>query len=169
MIFTIFGATGDLTTKKLIPALYVLFSDDQLPSHFIVNLIGRQPYENDLFIEHIKGQIEGDFPEWDAFKTHLKYIKMDFTDEEAYGDFQSYMKSINVNSAQERIYYLATAPRFFPIIAKVLVENNLVVRSNMRDKIIFEKPFGENLETAKSYNHLLIGLIEESQIYRIDH
>lgn len=169
MIFTIFGATGDLTTKKLIPALYVLFSDDQLPSHFIVNLIGRQPYENDLFIEHIKGQIEGDFPEWDAFKTHLKYIKMDFTDEEAYGDFQSYMKSINVNSAQERIYYLATAPRFFPIIAKVLVENNLVVRSNMRDKIIFEKPFGENLETAKSYNHLLLGLIEESQIYRIDH
>ncbi|MBF4692955.1 glucose-6-phosphate dehydrogenase [Fusibacter ferrireducens] len=169
MIFTIFGATGDLTTKKLMPALYKLHEDDQMPTHFLVNLIGRQIYEEEAFIEHIRAQIEGNYPNWDEFKTHLRYIQMDFTDPDAYVAFAEHMMSVAGYESQERIYYLATAPRFFPMIASALVGNGLVVKGNMRDKIIFEKPFGENLETAKSYNQLLLGLIEESQIYRIDH
>ncbi|GAU78096.1 glucose-6-phosphate dehydrogenase [Fusibacter sp. 3D3] len=169
MIFTIFGATGDLTTKKLIPALYKLYEDDQMPNHFLVNMIGRQTHEEDLFIQRIWEQIEGNFPNWNHFKSHLRYIKMDFTEHYAYEAFAEHMRTIEDYDSQERVYYLATAPRFFPVIANALVVNALVVKGNMRDKIIFEKPFGENLETAKAYNQLLLGLIEESQIYRIDH
>lgn len=166
MLFTIFGATGDLTTKKLIPALYALFDAEELPIHFTIKLIGRQAYDTDEFVAHIRAQISGDYPNWDVFKQKLSYVKMDFTDAAEYAGFA---QLIGEESPQERIFYLATAPRFFPVIAKALVDNQLVIGGNMRDKIIFEKPFGEDLKSAMSYNKMLLELIEESQIYRIDH
>jgi glucose-6-phosphate 1-dehydrogenase len=79
------------------------------------------------------------------------------------------VRSQNIPTFGDKIYYLATAPHYFPIIARALIANRLIQRGDMRSKIVFEKPFGEDLETAKAYNKLLLESIDESQVYRIDH
>ncbi|MDN5351543.1 MAG: glucose-6-phosphate 1-dehydrogenase [Clostridiales bacterium] len=169
MLFTIFGATGDLTAKKLVPALYALYMDEQLPKRFAVVCIGRRAYNDGVFLEEVREKLSGVYDKWEDFKTHISYYQMDFSNPEAYGDFEAFVRAQPQNESGDKIYYLATAPRFFPIIAKALIEHRLLTRGDMREKIVFEKPFGEDLESAVSYNRLLLESIEESQVYRIDH
>lgn len=169
MLFTIFGATGDLTTKKLIPALYKLYEDEQIPEPFTIVCIGRRHYETDLFVEEVREKIEGEYPHWEEFKKNVHYLTMDFSVEANFEAFKNYVDGLNLSVGGQRIYYLATAPHYFPIIARALIVNKMIIRGDMRSKIVFEKPFGEDLETAKAYNRLLLESIEESQVYRIDH
>ncbi len=169
MLFTIFGATGDLTTKKLIPALYKLYEDEQIPEPFTIVCIGRRHYETDLFVEEVREKIEGEYPHWEEFKKNVHYLTMDFSVEANFEAFKTYVDGLNLSVGGQRIYYLATAPHYFPIIARALIVNKMIIRGDMRSKIVFEKPFGEDLETAKAYNRLLLESIEESQVYRIDH
>lgn len=169
MLFTIFGATGDLTTKKLIPALYRLYEEDQLPEPFKIICVGRRPYETMTFVEEVRQKIEGAYPDWLAFSENIHYYAMDFSNPESFADYGEEIGGLHLPKHGDRIYYLATAPHYFPIIAKALIENNLLVKGDMRSKIVFEKPFGEDLESAKAYNRLLLESIEESQVYRIDH
>lgn len=169
MLFTIFGATGDLTTKKLIPALYKLYEDEQIPEPFTIVCIGRRHYETDVFVEEVREKIEGEYPHWEVFKKNVHYLTMDFSVEANFEAFKSYVDGLNLSVGGQRIYYLATAPHYFPIIARALIVNKMIIRGDMRSKIVFEKPFGEDLETAKAYNRLLLESIEESQVYRIDH
>lgn len=170
MIFTIFGATGDLTTKKLIPALYNLYIDDQLPKAFTILGIGRRAYDDDLFLEEIESGVTVDqLPDWEAFKGHIKYYQMDFSTVRAFVEFSNVLRTCMTHPSMEKIFYLATAPRFFPIIAEGLIHNHILVKGDIRSKIVFEKPFGEDLSSAKSYNKMLLERIDESQIYRIDH
>ncbi|GAB6107152.1 glucose-6-phosphate dehydrogenase [Fusibacter bizertensis] len=169
MLFTIFGATGDLTTKKLIPALYRLYEDEQIPIPFTIVCIGRRAFETDAFIEEIRGKIEGEYPHWDDFKQNVHYLTMDFSLEANFEAFKDYVDALKLSEGGQKIYYLATAPHYFPIIARALIVNQMIIRGDMRSKIVFEKPFGEDLETAKAYNRLLLESIEESQVYRIDH
>lgn len=169
MLFTIFGATGDLTTKKLIPALYNLYFDEQMPRNFMVICIGRRPYPEGAFVEEVFSKLVGQYENWDMFKTHLHYYEMDLSNPEDYGKFNAYVETLPIGNYGDKIFYLATAPRFFPIIAKALIDHHLIERDDLREKIVFEKPFGENLESAKAYNRLLLEAIDESQVYRIDH
>lgn len=169
MLFSIFGATGDLTTKKLIPALYRLYEEDRMPEPFKILCIGRRPYEEGDFINEVRSKIEGQYPDWEAFSKSIHYYAMDFSDEAHFVLFEAYVRSLNIPTYGDKIYYLATAPHYFPIIARALIANRLIQRGDMRSKIVFEKPFGENLETAKAYNKLLLESIDESQLYRIDH
>lgn len=169
MLFTIFGATGDLTTKKLIPALYHLFEEEQLPMPFTIVCIGRRPYETEQFVELIRSKIDGSYPHWEDFCKNLHYLSMDFSAEANFEIFKNYVDAMHLPTNGQKIYYLATAPHYFPIIARALIVTRLLNRGDMRSKIVFEKPFGENLETAKAYNRLLLESIEESQVYRIDH
>jgi len=169
MLFTIFGATGDLTTKKLIPALYRLYIEEQLPEPFTILCVGRRAYEGSVFVEEVKSKIKGDFSEWETFSKNIFYYAMDFSNSESFSEFDQYVKQLNLPSFGDKIYYLATAPHYFPIIAKALIGCRMIIRGDMRSKIIFEKPFGVDLVTAQAYNKLLLESIEESQIYRIDH
>ena len=169
MLFTIFGATGDLTTKKLIPALYNLYFEEQMPESFMVVNIGRKPYEPDAFVEEIRTKLEGEYPQWETFKKHLTYFQMDFSNREDYPGYKDFVEKLDVGKVGEKIFYLATAPRFFPVIAGALIECDLIRRDDFREKIVFEKPFGEDLKSAKAYNKLLLEAIDESQVYRIDH
>ncbi len=169
MLFTIFGATGDLTTKKLIPALYRLYVEEQLPEPFTILSIGRRAYEQDVFVDEVRSKIVGEYPHWEAFSRNLHYYAMDFSKGENFSAFNTYVKSLNLPIFGDKIYYLATAPNYFPIIAKALIDCQMIVRGDMRSKIIFEKPFGVDLKTAKAYNKMLLESIEESQVYRIDH
>ena len=170
MIFTIFGATGDLTTKKLIPALYNLFIEEQLSEPFKVLGIGRRSYDDQTFISEIESDLDlKTMQEWDKFKLNIEYYQMDFSTVSAFSEFANLMKSCHGYQQRMKIFYLATAPRFFPIIAEGLIHNHIVVRGDIRSKIVFEKPFGEDLSSAKSYNRMLMDRIDESQIFRIDH
>ena len=169
MLFTIFGATGDLTTKKLIPALYRLYEEEQLPTPYTIVCIGRRPYESSVFVEEIRSKIEGDYPQWPEFSKNIHYYSMDFSEDSEFEGFENYIRTFDGPHFGDKIYYLATAPHYFPIIAKALILNKLIIRGDMRSKIVFEKPFGEDLESAMSYNRLLLESIEESQVYRIDH
>lgn len=170
MVFTIFGATGDLTSKKLIPALYRLYEEEQLPSAFQIVCLGRRHYTTAAFVEGLYAKLSENpdrvYPDWDVFSQHIIYYDMDFSDVSAYETFKAAM-AFPENG--DRIFYLATAPRYFPVIAKALIGSGMVVRGDMRAKIVFEKPFGEDLESAVAYNRLLLEAIDESQVYRIDH
>ena len=169
MLVTIFGATGDLTTKKLIPALYRLYEEEQLIEPFTIVCIGRRAYETAVFVGEIRNKIEGQYPRWSTFAENVHYYSMDFSIEAGFEAFKIYVESLNLPIYGEKIFYLATAPHYFPIIAHALIEQQMIIRGDMRSKIVFEKPFGEDLETAKAYNKLLLESIEESQVYRIDH
>jgi glucose-6-phosphate 1-dehydrogenase len=169
MLFTIFGATGDLTTKKLIPALYQLYEIGTLPHEFILLCIGRKPYLTDHFIKDIEMKLSGTYPKWDAFKKFIYYYALDFSDASTFPLFKVFVETLNLRSTTHKIFYLATAPRYFPIIATALIECSLLRRHNVFEKIVFEKPFGEDLSSAISYNQMILAKIEESQVYRIDH
>ncbi len=169
MLITIFGATGDLTTKKLIPALYRLYEEEQLIEPFTIVCIGRRAYETQAFVEEIRSKIEGNYPRWDIFAKSLHYYIMDFSIESGFGAFKNYVEDLELPLYGDKIFYLATAPHYFPIIAHALIEQEMITRGDMRSKIVFEKPFGEDLETAMAYNRLLLECIDESQVYRIDH
>jgi len=169
MLFTIFGATGDLTTKKLIPALYNLFMDGQLPETAVILSIGRRDYTRETFIDKIESELVGDYLQWSDFKTHIHYYQMDFSTPLTFQSFSKFIEAHYLSRVKERIFYLATAPHYFPVIAEGLINEGIVKRGDTRSKIIFEKPFGEDLASAKAYNRLLLQSIDESQVYRIDH
>lgn len=169
MLFTIFGATGDLTTKKLIPALYRLYEENEMPEQGMILCIGRRSQDTDSFVQGIREKLQGDYPKWESFKSYIQYYTMDFSDESQFKAFKSYVESLSLTSESNKIFYLATAPSFFPIVAKALIGCGLLRRGELREKIIFEKPFGQDLKTAKLYNRMLLDAIEEEQVYRIDH
>lgn len=169
MLFTLFGATGDLTTKKLLPALYQLYMEEALPDNFVVLCVGRRPYETKEFLEHLLDKMKVTYEKWADFEPHICYYAMDMSDEGAYEGLKERIESFSSWHHANKIFYLATAPHYFPVVAKALVKTGLIRKGQMREKIVFEKPFGDNLETAKAYNKMLQEVISESQIYRIDH
>jgi len=176
-IFVIFGATGDLNARKITPALYNLFLDDWLPAHFCIIGTGRTPLTDEQFRERL---LEGvnEFSrngkvvksKWDAFAAHLFYQAADATDAKAYQEFGKCIRQHEEEWKEpaQVVYYLAVSPNFFPIIATNIAKNKLAEDAE-RVRIVMEKPFGHDLESAKSLNALLANLFTEKQIYRIDH
>ena len=165
--FTIFGGTGDLTYRKLLPALYNLFVSKQLIAFQIV-IIGRRNYQHDEYCEIANGWIrqfvrlpynDDSFRE---FCEHLYYYQMDFTQEAAYADLHAFYSAHNMH---EHIFYFAVAPRFFELIAKGLTH----VPDARQGRVVIEKPFGKDLASARELNAQLEAFFAPNQIYHIDH
>jgi glucose-6-phosphate 1-dehydrogenase len=174
---TIFGAKGDLTHRKLIPALYNLFIEDHLPAQFAiycVDAIGidESAFKNDLLagINSYSRNGAADKVRWDSFATRIYYIQGDFLKEETYLGLKAMMESFDKLHAMRatRMFYFATAPRFIEIIADGLSKHKLAGKPQL-DRIIVEKPFGTDLDTARKLNKFLAKRFAEKQIYRIDH
>ena len=176
-VFVIFGGTGDLNARKLAPALYNLYLDGWLPEQFAIIGTGRTKLSDDEFktrlLEGINafsrtGKVEQDV--WQKFSEHTVYQVADVKDAGTYGDFgkriKAYEKDWKVPA--NVIYYLAVAPEFFPIIASNLAKSGLAADAD-RTRIVIEKPFGHDLDSARELNKLLGQIFEERQIYRIDH
>lgn len=176
-IFVIFGGTGDLAERKLIPALYNLYLTDYMPKEFAIVGLGRTEYTNESYIETLLEGInkfsrsgKADEEKWKAFSAQITYLKTDVNNE---GDYKAIEKLVdtceeNWSEIPVVIHYLAVAPQFFPIIAKNLAK--IKHADNIeRTRIVIEKPFGHDLETAKELNALLRDIFDETQIYRIDH
>lgn len=161
----VFGATGNLMYKKLLPAFAALQSKGLMPEDTKILCIGRQNHTLESYLTVAKGQIKEKI-DWDKFIPILDYFQMDFDQADSYVRLHDYM---NGNGRTERLFYLAVAPDLFPLIAKGISESHLIEKNDTTGRIVFEKPFGEDLKSAKSINALLWKYFDESQIYRVDH
>ena len=173
----IFGGSGDLNFRKLIPALYNLYIDEWMPEKFSIVGIGRKPFSDDSYrarlLEGIqqfsrrKGEQNG---KWAAFSQSVSYLQMDAENAEAYSKLSDIAKEKEKEwgSHPSVLFYLAVAPQLVPDIATKLGKIQLC-GDKKSTRIVIEKPFGHNLQSAHELNVLLAGLFSEEQIYRIDH
>jgi len=174
----IFGATGDLTKRKLIPALLNLAQEEVLSKRFaIIGVAG-----NDLTTETFRRTLGEEMPQfasdpidlkmWDWLKERIFFVKGDFQDAEMYKRLKQQMDEVdkNQNTGGNKFFYLAVAPRFFAPIVQQLGDAGLTKEENGRwARVIVEKPFGHDLASAVQLNSDLKKVLTESQIYRIDH
>jgi glucose-6-phosphate 1-dehydrogenase len=176
-IFVVFGGTGDLNARKITPALYNLYLDDWLPEQFAVIGTGRTKLTDDKFRENLLEGInsfsrrgKADEEKWKPFAAHISYQVSDINDSASYTAFLEKIRQLEAEWKVEAnvIYYLAVAPQFFPVIAENIGKNALCENIS-KTRIVIEKPFGHDLESARALNKLLQGIFDEKQIYRIDH
>ncbi len=177
LIFILFGGSGDLAARKIIPALYNLFLDGWLPEQFSIIGTGRRELTDPDFrgklLEGInkfsrKGQAEAS--QWQIFSERVFYQSADIHNPDAYKEFGNKIQ-LHQESWQQPaqvIYYLAVSSDFFAIISENISKNKLAENADTT-RIVIEKPFGRDLETAKALNIQLGNLFQEKQIYRIDH
>ena len=178
-VLVVFGATGDLTKRKLMPALYNLASNGFLPTEFAVVGFAREELSHEEFRRQMAAGVrqfgggEIDPGLWAPIEQRLYYIGGDFADPAAYGRLRQLLEQVDgeCGTAGSYVYYLATPPSVFDVIGNQLGAAGLA-RENERAgwrRIIVEKPFGRDLETACALNHELLAAFREDQIYRIDH
>jgi glucose-6-phosphate 1-dehydrogenase len=177
-IMVIFGASGDLTARKLIPALYDLASQRRLPMEFAVVGISRTALSHEEFRERLHdalmeqrpGRVSDDV--WESFSRSLFYLPGDSTKPETYEELQGFLKQVDQDrrTGGNRIFYLASSPSLVPTIVERLGEAGM----NREDdggyaRLVVEKPFGRDLMSARELNGEIRRYFEEHQIYRIDH
>ena len=165
---TLFGGTGDLTYRKLLPALYNLDVLGKLDKEFKIIVIGRRPYSQEDYISIVRNWVEEhartkfDDSDFQKYSSRIIYFKMEMTNVEDYKLLQEFYIELGIT---EHIYYYAVAPSFFITITnglkKYCSENNA--------KVIIEKPFGEDLEKAGELNDKLAEFFSQEEIYHIDH
>jgi len=173
----IFGAGGDLTKRLLLPALYNLKSSKLLPDEFA--LIGFSG--NKLSPEEFRANLSKDIREfattkvddetWNWFNDRIDYVQGDFADPAGFKRLGEAMAKAEKQHSTKgnALFYLAVAPRFFGVVVKQLGDAGLVGSEGHWRRVIIEKPFGRDLESARSLNKEIKGILEENQIYRIDH
>ncbi len=177
-VLVIFGAAGDLTSRKLIPALYNLGKSGHLPKDFAVIGFALDDLNEDQFRDKVRKDIEQFAPEpidhqlCDWLLERLYYLRGDFRDSSKFQDLKSLLAQLDErhHTSGNYFYYLATAPQFFGEIVHKLGEANLVVEEGGTwRRVVIEKPFGSDLESAKALNKDIAQVLTEKQIYRIDH
>ena len=181
----IFGASGDLTQRKLIPALHAISCEKLLADNVSIIGFARKDKSHDQFKtemgeaigRHSRFKAEtgesGKFP-WNTFARRIYYHKGDFVNADDYTALLIFLDSLPPKNAGRcnRLFYLATPPSVFPIIIQRLGETGLVTQEARKDgwtRIIVEKPFGTDLETAGALNNQIGAVFHEDQVYRIDH
>ncbi|WP_143306550.1 glucose-6-phosphate dehydrogenase [Chitinophaga vietnamensis] len=176
-VVTIFGAKGDLTKRKLIPALYNLYTDSQLPPGFAIVCVDflaeeETAFKNDLLagVNEFSRNGQAKEEEWNEFAKHINYLQGDFMKKETFDNLKTRLEAFDAQNKKDsvHVFYFAVAPRFIEVIADALYEHELCGRDGL-DRIVVEKPFGTDLDTAKKLNRFLGKRFAEKQIYRIDH
>ncbi|MFO7612668.1 MAG: glucose-6-phosphate dehydrogenase [Clostridia bacterium] len=176
-IFTIFGATGDLTKRKLIPALFALHGRRRLPEDFYVIAVGRRDKSNESYMDEMKNFIKNELRrtinerDWETFVKRIVYKKIDFNDDEGYEELRKACSEIDTENKTKgnRMYYLAVAPGFFEMIIKKLYDHKMLENKDSWQRVMIEKPFGSDLETAGRLNQSINNILPEGRIFRIDH
>jgi glucose-6-phosphate 1-dehydrogenase len=177
-VMVIFGAAGDLTARMLIPALYNLAQADLLSPDFAVLGVARAQLSNEQFRKNTFDDIQkycGDCIDakiWEDFSKHFYYYAGDFKNDQLYPQIKEQLDQIDRehSTKQNFFYYLATAPSFFGPIVEKLAAGGLMNQDNGHwRRVVIEKPFGHDLESAKALNQQILKVADEKQIYRIDH
>jgi glucose-6-phosphate 1-dehydrogenase len=169
-ILVIFGASGDLTKRKLIPALYELYIQNLLPKKFAVLGASR----SDLTDEEFRKRVEEFLPsgkDVEDFKQKLFYQSVQNNSKDDFVPLKNRLNEISLsnNIEQNYVFYLSTPPSLYAVIPKLLCESGLSKSDTNFRRLIVEKPFGTNLATAQNLNVQLLNYFSEKQIYRIDH
>ena len=174
----IFGASGDLAQRKLIPAIYRLFRQRLLPSGFFVLGVARTEMASERFRELMAEGLRETFPEecdedcWRDFSSRLHYRSLDYRDPDSYRrNLAEVLTPLEeaAGTGGNRIFYLATPPGVYEDIIATLHQSGLADKAGASVKLVIEKPFGHDLESSKRLNTLLLEAFRESQVYRIDH
>ena len=180
-IMVIFGATGDLTQRKLLPALYSLAADQPpLPASFTVVGVARRPWTDQAFRTYVEAGVKGHARQpfsptlWETFSQGLSYVQVEFDDDEAYGHLGEVLNELEKQrgTAGNRIFYLATPPRYYDDIVSRLGSQGVVHAPDTNEgwsRLIVEKPFGHDKASARQLNTQLSQVFKEDEIYRIDH
>ena len=178
LIFVIFGASGDLTARKLIPAIFSLEMQKLLPERFAIIGAGRTKMTNDIFRNKMHEAIISFSEDKDLkvekieeFTRNMMYISLDINSIEGYEELKILLERTDkeYSLSGNYIYYMATPPKTYGSIATNLAKVGLNIQSRGFRRFIIEKPFGYDLESADMLNRTLHGIINEDQIYRIDH
>ena len=170
----VFGASGDLTQRKLIPALFNLFRKHRLREKFFIVGVARTAMDDDAFrktlLEGVKQFASYQYTdeEWQAFAAHLSYHACDISAEGEEHKLAQALGALEGGPAC-RLYYMATPPKFFPGIAAALGRADMLKEIDGFRRVVIEKPFGTDLKSAMELTELLHHEMSEQQIYRIDH
>lgn len=181
----IFGASGDLTQRKLIPAFYTLFAEGRLATQFSVIGVARSQYgggsaadDEAGFRAHLQtGVLEhariaaDDDAAWLRFAAHIRYCRGDYDAPETYAALARLLaeQEASCDTCGNRLFYLATPPQLYPMIVAQLGAAELNRSENGYTRIIIEKPFGHDLPSAQALNRQVHEVFDENQVYRIDH
>src|SRR5579871_1598246 len=177
-VMVIFGATGDLTHRKLLPALYNLALELPLPAGFSVVGFARRPYTDEEFrdqamesINQYSRQKPVNPQVWDSFAAGIRYLQSDFHDPSGYDRLNNLLNALDQErgTSGNRIFYLSTPPSQYPEIIQRLGAAGLNRSRKGWTRIIIEKPFGHDLASAKELNRQVAKVFREEQVYRIDH
>ncbi|EGQ2910192.1 glucose-6-phosphate dehydrogenase [Staphylococcus pseudintermedius] len=172
-LITIFGATGDLSHRKLFPSLFHLYQQDNLDERVAIIGIGRRELTNDDFRAQVKSSIQEhvqDTKHLDKFMQHVFYQPLDVSDEESYQKLLELSESLDREFSLDgnRVFYLAMAPRFFGVVTDFLKSSGLTNTKGFK-RLVIEKPFGSDLKSAEELNEQIRRSFKEEEIFRIDH
>ena len=178
-VVVIFGASGDLTKRKLVPGLYSLAQQKLLPAEFAIVGISRPLMSDEEFRAGMRESVARygeekmvDDAVWESFASGLFYMQGEFNDAEAFNRLREKLEQLDAErgTSGNRLFYLSTAPSFFGLIAEQLGAARLAHPEGKGwTRIIVEKPFGHDLESARALNAALARVFDEEQVYRIDH
>ncbi|MBS3764899.1 glucose-6-phosphate dehydrogenase [Candidatus Bipolaricaulota bacterium] len=158
--FVMLGGTGDLARTKLVPSLFKLYREGEIGEFDLIGTsrkdLSREEYINRVGTSIDKGK------DWEGFRRNIRFSRLDFYSPEDYEELRKKLSSCG----NHRLFYLATLPQHFDVITDNLAEQDLV---NDSSKVLYEKPFGDDLESAQGLNKCISDLFPEEKIYRIDH
>jgi glucose-6-phosphate 1-dehydrogenase len=177
-IMVIFGGSGDLTARKLMPALYNLALNRYLPSGFSVIGCSTSPWSDQEFRAHMLDAVQKnsrtqpvDQSVWQSFAAGLSYVPLSFDDQSAYQRLAAQLERLDHERGTNgnRVFYFATLPQFFPVIVSGLATAGIAKTDEGWKRLVVEKPFGHDLASARELNRAIHAVFSESQVYRIDH
>lgn len=170
----IFGASGDLTQRKLIPGLYNLYLKKRLPTEFQIIGVARSEYSHEAFrdkvCEGVKSFSKNTYrdDEWHIFAQHIFYVPGNAKEVDSYQRLDSFLNESPPTSAN-RLYYLSTAPSLYVPTLENLHAAGMATQSSGWRRIVIEKPFGYDFTSAQELNKILLDVFNEEMVYRIDH
>ncbi len=174
-VLIVFGASGDLTARKLLPAIERLSRRRLLPTAFSLVGVARTEWEDEDFQDHARAAVKDGGPEWASLVQGFRYVAGDYTEGDTFERLRIVLDEIDRarGTGGNRVYYLATVPNVFEVVARALGEHGLSGRTSAAPasfvRLVIEKPFGRDLVTARKLDNDLHAVFDESQIYRIDH
>lgn len=161
----IFGSTGNLTYKKLLPAIHTLIKRNRFKNEDKIFLLARHELTLEEYIEQAKEFVTENL-DWNLLKPYLEYVYFQLDESNYYQRLREKLEDLGFNN---NVFYLALPPTLFPKVAKGISEAKLIQKKEDTKRIVFEKPFGDNITNAEQINRELWKYFDESQIYRIDH
>src|SRR5208283_2323511 len=176
----LFGASGDLAKRKVLPAMYDLAQYNSLGERYSIVGFARTPMTNESFRD-MAGEAAKTISEvgpidpakWNEFASNLYYAHGDYSDQNSYAELAKFLQTLEAekNLGGNRLFYLSTPPEVYPHIVEQLGRAGLARPTNPKSwvRIIIEKPFGRDLASAKELNQIVLNVFEEKQVYRIDH